>query len=143
MTKIRKAQIEALREAIGALTRAYKIPEKTDSNVAWCLNPSDAQALLYITGNPGCIASDVASFLGVVPTTASTILDRLSKRDLIRRSRTEENRRIVKLTPTPEGKKSAAALVAEQEGHCAQMLSHLDSEERDTFIALILKVAGL
>ncbi len=143
MTKIRKCQIENLRSAVDALTRAYKISDKPGTCETAKLNPSDMQALLYITRNPGCIANDVACFLGVVPTTASTILDRLSKSGLISRSRTEENRRIIKLAPTEEGTRTAAALVAEQEGQCEEMLSRLDAEERDEFVALIAKVAGL
>ncbi|MFD0985846.1 MarR family winged helix-turn-helix transcriptional regulator [Methyloligella solikamskensis] len=143
MTKIRKSQIEAVRAAVDALTRAYKIAERPGSCEISKLNPSDMHALLYITRNPGCIASDVACFLGVVPTTASTILERLSKRGLISRSRTEENRRIIKLAPTEEGERTAAALLAEQEGQCEEMLSRLDADERDAFVALIGKVAGL
>ncbi|ODA68088.1 Transcriptional repressor MprA [Methyloligella halotolerans] len=143
MTKIRKSQVEAVRKAVDALTRAYKIAERPGSCVSSKLNPSDMHALLYIMRNPGCIASDVACYLGVVPTTASTILDRLSKRGLVSRSRTEENRRIVKLAATAEGEKTAAALLAEQEGQCEEMLSRLDPCERDAFVALIGKVADL
>ena len=136
------SQTDELRLAIDAIVRAFKIADDITIANAPKLNPSDVQAILFIRQHDRCTANDVAGFLGVVPTTNSAIIDRLVRRGLLARNRTDTNRRIVQLSLTKEGHETAEAIIAEQNAHCAQMLDRLDSDERMHFVAAMTKIAS-
>ncbi len=143
MSKIDPAHVETLRQSIDVLVRVFKITEgHVGDDDALKLNPSDTQAILFVAGRPGCIAADLGQFLGVVPTTTSAIVDRLVRRRLLVRGRTEENRRIVQLSLSEEGARVAEALVAQQTKHCALMLAALDKGDRKGFVRAMAKIAA-
>ena len=142
MSKIDPAHVEKLRHAIDVLVRVFKIAEgHAGDDAVPKLNPSDVQAILFLADRPGSIAADLGQFLGVVPTTTSAIVDRLVRRDLVIRTRTEANRRVVQLDLSGEGRRVAAALVAQQDRHCALMLATLDKADRKAFVRAMEKIA--
>ena len=102
--KIQDAQITELRTAIDAIVRMFKIGDDIAAGTTAKLNPSDVQTLLFIGAHDLCTGTDIAGFLRVVPTTASAIIERLVKRGLVVRNRTEANRRIVQLSLTGDGR---------------------------------------
>lgn len=139
--KIQDAQITELRTAIDAIVRMFKIGDDIAAGTATKLNPSDVQTLLFIGAHDLCTGTDIAGFLGVVPTTASAIIERLVKRGLVVRNRTEANRRIVQLSLTGDGRAATAAIIREHNSHCAQMLDRLDPDERAGFVHAMTKIA--
>lgn len=142
MLDIDVALAQKLREAISDVVRTFKVAEGTSEVSDTKLNPPDLQTLLFIHQHGRCIASSIASFLGVVPTTTSAIIDRLVRRGFVTRARTEENRRIVQLSLTEEGKLTVEAVISEQNRHCAQMLEHLEPDEREAFVAMMEKISS-
>ena len=142
MAKPSIAQIAELRTAIDAMVRAFKITDDVVVGSAGKLNPSDVQALLFIRDHDLCIASDISAFLGVVPTTSSAIIERLVRRGLVVRDRTEANRRIVQLSLTRSGRQTTDAIIEEQNSHCAQMLARLEPAERGGFVRAMTKIAS-
>lgn len=142
MSELNNEQVEDLRAAVEVLVRVFKVGEATgDGCMTPKLNPPDVQSLLYVHAHPQCIASEVATFLNVVPTTMSAIVDRLVRRDLICRQRVEENRRIVQLAVTQAGRMEAERLIAQQFEHCKVMLAALLPEERAPFVQAMGKIA--
>ena len=142
MSKIDPAHVETLRQSVDVLVRVFKIAEgHPGDDDAPKLNPSDMQAILFVAAHPGCIAADLGQFLSVVPTTTSAIVDRLVRRQLLLRSRTEANRRIVQLTVSKEGACVAEILVARQTRNCERMLAKLDKSERKGFVRAMEKIA--
>lgn len=140
--KNRHDDLERLRQGIDTLVRVLKIADATqlpDGKAP--LNPSDSQTLIFVAMHEGCIGSDIAKFLGVSATTVSAIVDRLVRRGLVRRERTEANRRVVLLSVTPDGRKAAEAILDEQRKHCALMLEALSPSSRRDFVNHISKIA--
>lgn len=134
--------IEALRRGIDALVREFKITDVVQPGDGGPqLNPSDVQTLMYVEEHDGCIARDVADFLGVPPTTVTTIVDRLVRRNYLSRGRTEKNRRVVVLSLTLAGREVLEQILEEQRRHCSTMLSILDPAERERFVAQISDIA--
>ncbi len=134
--------IETLRRGIDALVREFKIADAVQPRDGGpSLNPSDAQTLMYVEEHDGCIAREVAKFLGVPPTSVTTIVDRLVRRDYLSRKRTEANRRVVVLSLTEAGREALGRVIEEQRRHCAAMLAILDPAERDQFVAQISGIA--
>jgi DNA-binding MarR family transcriptional regulator len=138
MTKPTNAQLTALGTAFDTFTRRYKLadalgPEKP-------LKELDKQVLLYAAGHPACGPTDIARFLGIPNTTISSATDRLAKRGLLERRRTEGDRRAVELWLSKEGKTRADAILAVYRELSLKMLEPLSSTERDTFIGIITKI---
>lgn len=134
--------IEALRRGIDALVREFKIADVVQPRDGGPpLNPSDVQSLMYVEEHDGCIARDVADFLGVPPTSVTTIVDRLVRRNYLSRGRTEENRRVVVLSLTGAGREVLEQILEEQRRHCSAMLAMLDPTEREQFVAQISDIA--
>ncbi len=134
--------IEALRRGIDALVREFKITDVVQPRDGGPpLNPSDVQTLIYVEEHDGCIARDVSDFLGVPPTSVTTIIDRLVRRDYLSRSRTEKNRRVVVLSLTVAGREILEKILEEQRRHCSAMLAILEPTERDQFVAQISDIA--
>lgn len=138
----RSEQVEALRSGIDVLIRVFKIADRLDiPEVEVRLNPPDTLALLFIAEHPNCISGDVGQLLSVAPTTTSTIIDRLVKHNLVKRNRTESNRRVVLLCLTEKGQETAQLILNEQRQHCETMLDALPRESRSMFVDCVKTIA--
>jgi DNA-binding MarR family transcriptional regulator len=134
---------QRLQTAITQIMRALKVAEPAlqKSHGKLKLAPSDVQALLFVAGNPGAMSGTLAQSLGVVPTTATSIVDRLVRRGLVRRERPETNRRAVALTLTPAGRDAAARLAEEERAASRAMLDALAPEEHEAIVSAMERVA--
>jgi DNA-binding MarR family transcriptional regulator len=143
ITTVEKNAPYRLHQAISTLIRIYKISETAPAENAGKkhLNPPDMQTLLFVGEHTTCIATDVAEHLRVAPTTASSIIDRLVRRGLLLRERTEENRRVVQLRLTKEGQKVQSQVLNYQLANCRAMLSALKVSEQEVFVRLISTIA--
>lgn len=141
--QIDKDELERLRSGIDTLVRVLKVSDAAvlpDGKTK--LNPSDSQTLVYIASNDGCIGSDISRLLNVSATTTSAIVDRLVKRGLVQRDRTEANRRVVLLSATVSGMDAAQAILQEQRKHCTLMLSALSPSVQRDFIDHVATIAS-
>ena len=85
-------------------------------------------------------ASGIADALGIVPTTASSVVSRLTKRGLIERRQSTEDRRAYDLQLTPEGRRIAEAIHAQDLQNMNLFLSALTPEEQAEFLRLMDRV---
>lgn len=132
-----------LHTAVTAIMRALKIAEKSTqvAHRELNLNAADIAALRYLSRNAGCKLSDLAQYLEIVPTTASSIVDRLVARDFVQRDRVETNRRSVALTLTATGQRAQAALEQEDMAAMRMMLDALPAENRALFLKSMEQIA--
>ncbi|MGL4234751.1 MarR family transcriptional regulator [Tabrizicola sp.] len=135
---------DRLQKAITAIMRALKVAEPAlqKSHGALKLAPSDIQALQVIASHPGAMSGTLAQHLGIVPTTATSIVDRLVRRGLVRRERRETNRRAVALWLTPAGEVAVARLSEEERAASRAMLDALEPEEHETIVSAMERVAA-
>ncbi len=137
-----KELLEKLRSGINVLVRVLKIKDSAQlSDGRATLTPSEIQTLAFIAMHQGCIATEIAKFLNVSATTVSSIIERLVQRKLIRRERTDENRRVVLLFATDTGNDAAKAILDEQLHHCEKMLQALDPSDQKIFVDYISTIA--
>lgn len=135
--------IHKLHGAVTTILRALKIAE-TNTQVAHrelAFVAADIQTLRFVSTHAGCKLSDLAAHLGVVPTTASSIVDRLVERGLVRRDRPETNRRAIALALTEEGRDVFARLESEELGTMRIMLDALPEADRPQFIRSMARIA--
>ena len=135
-------QLAALLAAVRSLALGFKADDLLFSGDASPRLPdTDLQALMFI-GEPGpSTVNIVGSHLGLAPVTANRLVDRLARKGLVRRVRSDENRRVRHLILTAAGEAVRQAALAERMAHCRAMLEVLDPAERAAFIGLMTKVA--
>jgi len=85
----------------------------------------------------------LSGHLGVVPTTASSVVDRLVERGFVSRERPEANRRAIALRLTPEGQYAFALIDAEEKATMQIMLDALPEEDREAFVKSMVHIAGV
>ncbi|ADM09296.1 hypothetical protein PB2503_06152 [Parvularcula bermudensis HTCC2503] len=140
------SQYERARRAAATVLRILKImePSVPTAHDRFKTHPSDIAALHFIGENPGAQGKALVQFLGVAPTTVSSLLDRLETAGLVRRERPVENRRSVALFLTDEGTAARAAIVQEEQETAKRMLAALPRDRREAFVeALELIAKGL
>jgi DNA-binding MarR family transcriptional regulator len=137
-----KAEVDQLRSGISTLIRVFHVNEKAApaAEGQTKYSPYDFQTLGFVAEHPGCMATALATYLVVSPTTATSIVDRLVKRGLLSRERPQENRRAISLTLTAEGRSLHQAIIRQDMKNVTMMLQPLTADERATFLSLMSRI---
>ena len=88
-------------------------------------------------------ASDLAGLAEVAPASATTMLDRLEEAGLVRRSRSERDRRLVLVSLTDRGEGVVAERRARYEGRWTAALSEFTAEELRGATAVLERVSRM
>ncbi len=86
--------------------------------------------------------TDLAGIMSLPLTTISSMVDRLTGRQLLKRSRFEDERRIVAVSLTPEGQAAWERLKARQNSWINERLGLLSTDDRIRLVELLDKVSG-
>lgn len=137
-------EAEQLRLLISTLMHEFLVSEKRypPAGGAMNYNPHDFHTLKFIAANPGCRASQLTAFLAVSPTTATSVVDRLARRKLVKRSKHAEDGRAVALNLTEEGAALATGIVTQDRVNMTAILSALEPAERTDLLNLLTKVSA-
>lgn len=138
MTDPTDEQVASLAAALDVFSRRFKLK---DAGAGRPVAEIDKHILHYVEAHPGCGPTDVARFLGVAMTTISSATDRLAKRGLLERLRPSDDRRAVALRLTDDGTSYTAAHKQAYMAMFRTMLAPLSPAERDTFVAMMAKIA--
>lgn len=92
------------------------------------------RTLLFIRRNPGASLSDVAEHLGLTPPSASTKIDGLVSRGLVKRRESKNDRRRIQLTLTNAGEAMLARAGQETQAHLAERLAVLSETEIEQIV---------
>jgi len=112
------------------------------SSSAGELNNTELKVISFIGKKGSCIMREVAEFANVPLSTLTGIMDKLVKKRLINRERSDEDRRIVQLVLSEEG---ISVFNTEQQNHlnlAKGMLSALDLTEQDQLLNLLKKITA-
>lgn len=97
---------------------------------------------LRAVGRSGCsIMSAVAGAIRLSLSSATGLIDRLVEKKLVRRDRSAEDRRIVQVQLTDEGRAVHAAAVENQVRFVRGALKALTADEQDALLALVGKMS--
>ncbi len=83
------------------------------------LNYEDVYLLQFLRINPGVRISDIAAEMNIPVSTATRVLDRLQKRDLIQREKYRPDRRNILISLKPKGN----TIVQQVEDHTYELVS--------------------
>lgn len=99
--------------------------------------------ILYVVATtPGCSQADLATQVGVERPTMSHHLERLEAAGLVARRRDDRDRRIVRVHPTPAGKRRLAKLNTIVDQLEADLVTLLTERERTVLVRALDRIAG-
>ena len=132
-----------LHECIGALMRDFRIePGLLAGSVYAGLHTNDIGLFEVLAGPEPWTVRQIALALSAPISTISSALDRLEKLGLVKRSRTPDDRRVVRIELTTRGQRLAIRLRNAHIENCHAMLARLAPEQREQFLSLAVQIAG-
>ncbi|HEY3562732.1 MAG TPA: MarR family transcriptional regulator [Kribbella sp.] len=99
---------------------------------AYDLTPAQATLLCAVKDVPRQMAY-LAAALGLSKNALSQLVDRIERRDLVRRVGSEQDRRVIMLGVTPAGKVLAEAVYAETTKRLPDIAKDLDADDQRDF----------
>jgi DNA-binding MarR family transcriptional regulator len=106
------------------------------------VRPGRFATLTLIGTNPGISQTALSRANGRDKSTLTPLLADLVRRGLVRRTRTEKDRRTYRLSLTPRGEALLAQLTACAREHEAKLDRIIGSRDRMRFVRILRKVAG-
>jgi len=115
-----------------------KRPPSPSSDVE--LSPQEVRVLMAIGRRGTTTMSDLARVLQVALSTATNTMDKLVGKEMVERTRVDEDRRIVQVTLTEEGRRFFQTFIECQLAMGRSMLESLSPGEREIFLELMAKM---
>lgn len=132
------SKVQELSRLIGALKKILPQADKSfRADPFTCLR---VHVLEYISTNKNTGMNELAQFLGITPPSATSIVSKLVRAELIERVSDKDDRRKVLLKVTPKGKKMLEKGMCLIEKHMGSIFSVLNDNELDQLIRLIQKL---
>ncbi|WP_299043075.1 MarR family transcriptional regulator [uncultured Tateyamaria sp.] len=127
---------------VRTLMRVMLVSERTSPEHQHVVrfNALDFHALGMLRENGVVRASGISDALGIVPTTASSVVARLIKRGLIERQQSTEDRRAYDLQLTSEGRRIADAIHTQDLHNMNLFLSALEPHDQAALLDLLGRV---
>lgn len=106
---------------------------------AYGLSPSQYNALRILrgAGSEGVTCGELSERMLTKDPDVTRLIDRLDSRNLIQRSRSDQDRRVVRTTITQPGLDLLAEIDAPMRQVCASLLGHFSREQLREFIGLL------
>jgi DNA-binding MarR family transcriptional regulator len=123
-----------------AVRRARGAPAQADEQ---SLTLSQYGLLQGLAGRDGARVRELAGEAGIAPSTATRILDALERREIVRRSRADEDRRGVTITLTGLGEQLLGSQHEWLRGRQRAFYAGLPADERGLVPDLLLGLAAL
>jgi len=95
------------------------------------------QALMFLCHNKNVDMSDIAEYFHIELPSATSLISKLCDHQLIKRYEDSEDRRMVRITLTGEGKKLVEQAICERRKKLEKMLSYLRDEEKSGLMNIL------
>jgi DNA-binding MarR family transcriptional regulator len=136
-------QALTLHECIAALMSDFRIePGLLAGSVYADLHSNDIGLFEVLAAPEPWTVRHIAETLSAPISTISSALDRLEKLGLVKRGRTPDDRRVVRIELTARGQRLAIRLRNAHIENCRAMLARLDPKQREEFLCLAAQIAG-
>lgn len=127
---------DRMARAVNGLLNRYLVRGADGEARALPYNPVDYQTLRFVADGERR-ATDVARHLGVAPTTMQSALDRLVRRGLLDKRRSDADGRARLYCLTEEGGRVHGAIEAQDRANMAAMLAPLAPKDRERLADLL------
>jgi DNA-binding MarR family transcriptional regulator len=131
-----------LRDLVQEIIRQVKIVDDAICHRPHAdLSGQELRLVEYIGDIGPRMMRELAEFLALAVNSVTSVVDNLEKKGLVRRQRSAEDRRIVRVELTKAGRATYDAALQEKTQFLRQMLAALTEEEQDIFMVLFRKIA--
>ncbi len=103
------------------------------------LTPAQSQLLCTLKDGPRRM-TELAAQLGMAKPALSQLIDRIEARGLVRRTTSEQDRRVVTLEATPEGQKIGRSVYEDVDARLPDVLAALSPEDQQRFADLVTAI---
>ncbi len=100
----------------------------------------EMRAIVVLSNRGRCIMSDFAGAIGVPMSTATHMIERLVRKGLVARVRSEKDRRVVHVELSDEGRKREHHFLENRIAMGRDMLTPLSRGERELFLEMLAKM---
>ncbi|MBL8798562.1 MAG: MarR family transcriptional regulator [Planctomycetia bacterium] len=105
------------------------------------LNMQELRTLEHLGNEGPRMMRELAEYLAVAVNTMTSIVDGVERKGLVRRQRSEQDRRVIRVELTPSGTAVYRSLVELNLGLFRTMLGALTEDEQEIFMVLFRKIA--
>jgi DNA-binding MarR family transcriptional regulator len=120
------------------IERNMRLPQEHVSAML-ALSPPEMRSLIWLSRRGKSVMTDFAQGIGVPLSTATRIVNRLVKKGIVVRRRSDEDRRIVEIDLSPVAYEHRTQFMARRQAAISAMLEPLAREERETVLNLLEK----
>jgi DNA-binding MarR family transcriptional regulator len=103
------------------------------------LTPPEMRSLMWLSRRGMSAMSDYSEGIGVPLSTATRIVNRLVKKGIVVRRRSDHDRRIVEIDLSPEAHKHRLEYMEKRQAAFSSVLETLARQERETVLSLLEK----
>ena len=136
--KIRRAR--ELAGCFQLFRERLRVLEKSNSATSDVLSLQEANTLLSMGTRGAMTMSEIAKVLYLSMSSATGIVDKLESKNFVRRDRSSEDRRVVRVALTKEGTKFYELVKAGQLRLADDALSTLNAQEQELLLELFRKI---
>ena len=115
--------------------------DKHNAATAQVINFQEAHLLMSIGMKGPQTMSEIARILQLTLSAVTAVVDKLERKNFVRRARTAKDRRLVRVELTAAGRKFHDLVESAHLTLTDSMLKILDPAERETFLGLFRKIA--
>jgi len=134
-------RVAELYRHIDQLMHHYTVIQSDSLDTPWgTLSHQECKVVKMLEQEGSCIMRQIAEPLGLALSTATGIVDRLVHKNLVHRERSDEDRRIVKVGLTDEGRAIYEADKKRFMDLCRGMLNSLTDREQISYLSLTQKI---
>lgn len=141
--RVRQRQAERLIDAVETLIHRDMHPPKEHVEAMLNFSPPEFRSLMWLGRHGVAVMSDFAQGIQVPLSTATRIVNRMVKKGLVVRRRSDEDRRIVEVDLSPEAYVHKNRFVAERLATTERVVGALSREEGETLVTLLEKALRL
>ena len=136
-----KCLIKRYQDASNAVYRSINNVLKT--KVHNDITTDQFSTLHFVLENGPCTSTEIANVFGIGKSAVTAQINRLFDKELIRRERDDNDRRVIYLTVTEKGKEFVDYTEKELHSFIGRHLSNFNQEEIQQFISSLEKLAEL
>ena len=126
----------------GVIDREVR-PDKEVVDALLDFSPPEMRAVMWVGRRGKSVMSDFAKGIGVPLSTATRIVNRLVKKGIVVRRRSDLDRRIVEVDLSPIGYEYKASFHAKRLKATQRLLAPLNDEEREMLLSLMERALQL
>lgn len=141
MTNTITKKAEQLQKVVAEIVHHFQSVNNTANETIENLSVQETKAITLIGQKEHCIMREIADDLNVAVSTVTGLVDKLEEKKIVKRERSDADRRIINIVLTPKGQEIFQFQLEEFMRLCRGMLLGMSEEEQDMYIELSRKIA--